>query len=139
MLKRKEKTQFESPDRLNRIVEGTKIIGDLISESNIRIDGEVIGNIITSSKVVIGENGFLKGNLNCQEADIEGKIEGKLEIEGLLILREQAKVNGDINTVKLHIEEGAFFLGACKMISNSMTTQNTSNFLQEKEVDDVIY
>jgi cytoskeletal protein CcmA (bactofilin family) len=139
MLKRKEKTQFESPDRLNRIVEGTKIIGDLISESNIRIDGEVIGNIITSSKVVIGENGFLKGNLNCQEADIEGKIEGKLEIEGLLILREQAKVNGDINTVKLHIEEGAFFLGACKMISNSMTSQNTTNYLQEKEVDDVIY
>ena len=139
MLKRKEKTQFEGPDRLNRIVEGTKIIGDLISESNIRIDGEVIGNITTSSKVVIGENGFLKGNLNCQEADIEGKTEGKLEIEGLLILREQAKVYGDIHTVKLHIEEGAFFLGACKMITVSNNEFKSSSLAQENEIDDVIY
>ena len=132
MLKRKEKTQFEGPDRLNRIVEGTKIIGDLISESNIRIDGEVLGNITTSSKVVIGENGFLKGNLNCQEADIEGKIEGKLEIEGLLILREQAKVNGDIHTVKLHIEEGAVFVGSCKMSGHSLNTKSSNE-------DDLVY
>lgn len=139
MLKRKEKTQFESPDRLNRIVEGTKIIGDLISESNIRIDGEVIGNISTSSKVVIGENGFLKGNLNCQDADLEGKIEGKLTIEGLLILREQAKVYGDIHTAKLHVEEGAFFLGACKMMSGPNNTIDAPNSMVEKEMDDVIY
>jgi len=70
MLNRKEKTNFESTDSVNRLVEGTKIIGDIISESNIRIDGEVEGNITTSAKVVIGENGSLKGNLTCQEADI---------------------------------------------------------------------
>lgn len=138
MLKRKEKTTFESPDRLNRLVEGTKIIGDLISESNIRIDGEVQGNVSTASKVVIGENGFLKGNLNCQEADIEGKIEGKLSIDGLLILREQAKVYGDIHTAKLHIEEGAFFLGACKMVGASDTYKSQTS-TPIKESDDIIY
>lgn len=138
MLKRKEKTQFESPDRLNRIVEGTKIIGDLISESNIRIDGEVHGNVSTASKVVIGENGFVKGNLTCQEADIEGKIEGKLMIEGLLILREQAKIYGDINTVKLHIEEGAFFLGACKMMGMSEASKPVMTNA-DRDADDIIY
>ena len=55
--------QFESPERLNRLVEGTKIVGDIFSESNLRIDGEVQGNISTAAKVVIGENGYLKGNL----------------------------------------------------------------------------
>jgi cytoskeletal protein CcmA (bactofilin family) len=139
MLKRKEKTQFESPDRLNRLVEGTKIIGDLISESNIRIDGEVEGNVSTASKVVIGENGFLKGNLNCQEADIEGKIEGKLSIDGLLILREQAKVYGDIYTAKLHIEEGAIFLGACKMVGASDAYKSQAVTNPVKESDDIIY
>lgn len=139
MLKRKEKIQFESPDRLNRLVEGTKIIGDIISESNIRIDGEVQGNVTTSSKVVIGENGFVKGNLNCQEADIEGKIEGVLMIEGLLILREQGKVIGDIHTAKLHIEEGAVFLGACKMTSAGNFAKSNSRISPEKEPGDVVY
>ena len=35
----KLKTNINSPDRLNRIVEGTVIEGQINSESNIRIDG----------------------------------------------------------------------------------------------------
>jgi cytoskeletal protein CcmA (bactofilin family) len=136
MLNRKEKTNFESTDSVNRLVEGTKIIGDIISESNIRIDGEVEGNITTSAKVVIGENGSLKGNLTCQEADIEGKIDGKLMVEGLLILRDRSNIQGDIYTNKLHIEEGAIFLGACKMngagghkVTASTNSEETENSL----------
>ena len=115
MIKRKEKTQFENPERVNRIVEGTKIIGDLIADSHVRIDGEILGNVSTSSKVVLGENGLIKGNLICQDADIEGKVEGKIKIESLLILREKSRVTGDIQTGKLHIEEGAVFVGKCSM------------------------
>lgn len=137
MLKKKDKVQFESPDRLNRIVEGTKIIGDIISESNLRIDGEVRGNVSTSSKVVIGESGVIFGNLTCQDADIEGKIEGKLKIDGLLILREQAQLFGDILTTKLHMEEGAFFEGECKMSTNNFKPQQSFN--TDKGVEDVVY
>jgi len=136
MLNRKEKTHFENADRVNKLVEGTKIIGDIISESNIRIDGEVQGNITTSAKVVIGENGLLKGNLQCQEADIEGRIEGKLMVEGLLILRETSNIQGDIYTNKLHIEEGAIFLGACKMGavgSHKMTSAPSTSSTEEPE------
>jgi cytoskeletal protein CcmA (bactofilin family) len=115
MLKRKERVQFESPDRLNRLVAGTKIVGDLITDSNLRIDGEIVGNVFSRSKVVIGETGCVFGNISCLEADIEGVIEGCVEIEGLLVLREKSKIIGDINTAKLHIEEGAIFLGTCQM------------------------
>lgn len=138
MLKRKEKTQFESPERLNRLVEGTKIVGDVFSESNLRIDGEVQGNVSTAAKVVIGENGLVLGNLTCQEADIEGRIEGKLAIEGLLILRETSKILGDIQTGKLHVEEGAVFVGSCKMNTGSPVAQSNP-LAQEKQPDDLIY
>jgi len=138
MLKRKEKTQFESPERLNRLVEGTKIIGDIFSESNLRIDGEVQGNISTAAKVVIGETGFVLGNLSCQEADIEGRLEGKLSIEGLLILRETSKIIGDIQTSKLHVEEGAVFLGACKMNTGIASSKNSVP-VSEKQPDDIVY
>lgn len=139
MLKRKEKLQFESPERLNRLVEGTKIVGDIFSESNLRIDGEVQGNISTAAKVVIGENGILKGNLSCQEADIEGKVEGKLSIESLLVLRETSKIVGDIHTSKLHVEEGAVFLGACKMNISGGVPMIDNVLSPEKEAEDLIY
>lgn len=138
MRNRKEKIQFESPERLNRLVEGAKIVGDLLADSNLRIDGEILGNVSTSSKVVIGENGYIKGNLICQEADIEGKVEGKISIETLLVLREKAHVSGDIQTSKLHIEEGAIFLGKCNMGSAKLN-QNAPDIINTQNEDSIVY
>ena len=117
MLKRRERLPFDSPDRVNRLVEGTKISGDIHSESNIRIDGTVDGDVTTSAKIVVGENGIVTGNLKCADADIEGTLHGDATINGVLILREKATVHGDIQTQRIHIEEGARFNGACQMTS----------------------
>lgn len=123
---RKDKTNFESPDRLNRIVEGTRLIGDLFADSNLRVDGEIKGNVSTSSKVVIGENGRILGNLSCLEADIEGFVDGKINVEGILVLRAKAKITGDIITNKIQIDEGALFNGKCQMGKISKSDQFTA-------------
>ena len=117
MLKRRERLPFDSPDRVNRLVEGTQISGDIRSESNIRIDGTVDGNVTTTAKIVIGEKGIVTGNLKSADADIEGTLHGDATINGVLILREKATVHGDIQTQRIHIEEGATFNGACRMTS----------------------
>lgn len=124
-MKRREKPSFESPERLNRLVEGVRIEGDLFADSSLRIDGEIKGNVSTSSKVVIGENGSIKGNLTCMDADIEGTVDGALKIEGLLILRQNAKINGDIYTSRIQIDEGAAFNGKCQMGKVSVADQVT--------------
>lgn len=138
MMKRKEKIQFESPERVNRIVEGTKIVGDLIADSNVRIDGEILGNVSTSSKVVLGENGLIKGNLLCQDADIEGKVEGKISVESLLVLREKSYIVGDIQTGKLHVEEGAVFVGKCSM-GSSKSMNHGVEVESLKSDEDIVY
>lgn len=125
MMKRKEKSTFESPERLNRLVEGSKIVGDLFADSNLRIDGEIKGNVSTSSKVVIGENGRITGNLTCLDADVEGVVEGTVTIEGLLVLREKSKITGDIHTSRIQIDEGASFNGKCQMGKRSVADQVT--------------
>lgn len=135
MLRRKEKAQFESPDRLNRLVEGTKVVGDIITDSNLRIDGEIVGNVFSRSKVVIGELGVIFGNISCLEADIEGKVNGSLEIEELLVLREKSKIVGDILTSKLHIEEGAVFLGSCHMTGHEALREQAHLVVSEENAD----
>ena len=135
IMKKKSNVQYDSPDRLNVIVEGSKVIGDMITESNLRVDGEVKGNVSSASKVVIGINGIILGNLTCADADIEGNLKGILKVDSLTILRETAKIEGEITTAKLQVEEGAQFSGNCIMSNFISPTKNAAAELQE----DVVY
>jgi cytoskeletal protein CcmA (bactofilin family) len=130
MLKRKEffgsSSYSETSDKVNVFLSGTEITGDIVSNSNLLIEGEINGNISCSGKVQVGTTGKIKGNLVCVNADIEGGLDGELTIENLLILRSTARIKGDIQTLKLNIEEGAFFEGACVMKS-PVSTNNTFN------------
>ncbi|MGY6561372.1 MAG: bactofilin family protein [Luteibaculaceae bacterium] len=104
-----------SPESLNRIVHGTSISGEINSEGNIRIDGKVEGTIKTKGRLVIGETGFVKGNIFCQEADIEGKFEGNIQVNGLLSLKSKSSITGDANFTNLLVEEGAKLSCTCNI------------------------
>lgn len=99
----------------NLITTGTVITGDITCDSDMRIDGVLSGNITAKGKVVIGKTGDIKGEVSCQNCDVEGSVNGKLSIRELLSLRATGKFIGDILTSKLAIEPGALFTGTCKM------------------------
>ena len=94
---------------------GTTIKGDLISNGDVRIDGTLIGNITGSAKVLIGQDGVVQGDIEGQQADIQGKVTGKLHIKELLNLRGDAIVRGNIHAGKLQIEPSVTFNGQCHM------------------------
>lgn len=137
-MKKRGVNTNESADRLNVIVEGSKVVGDFITESNLRIDGEVLGNVSAAAKVVIGTSGKILGNLNCVEADIEGRLDGLLNVEKLLTLRSSANVIGEITTSKIQIEEGANFSGNCVM-NNQSAPASAKEVTKEVEQEDIVY
>jgi cytoskeletal protein CcmA (bactofilin family) len=100
---------------VNLIGNGTKIVGDITSQGDVRIDGHLIGNISTTGKFVLGSQGVVEGNLNCGNADLSGEVKGTVTINEMLSLKSTAKINGDIVTGKLSIESGATFNGTCNM------------------------
>jgi len=105
-----------APDMaINRVVEGTSIEGEIRCESNIRIDGTFKGNLTTKGRLVVGPAGKLEGTINCQNAELEGVVKGKIHVQQLLSLKSTSRVEGDIFTDKLAIEPGAAFTGACNM------------------------
>ena len=116
-------------DKWNRILSGTEITGNIVSDSNLIIEGLINGNVTCSGKVHVGATGRIAGNLSATNAEFEGSQEGELSIENLLILRSTARIKGNINTLKLNIEEGAFFEGACVMkspVSSANFSQSVS-------------
>ena len=101
--------------KINSIMEGTSIEGEIRSDSNIRIDGRVKGMVNAKGRVIVGQTGVIEGEVLCQSSDIEGTVIGKINCQDLLSLKATAKLQGDINTKKLAIEPGAVFTGNCSM------------------------
>ena len=100
------------------ISSGTTIKGDISSNSDLRIDGMVIGNISSNAKIVIGNSGVVEGDINGNNADIVGKTSGTIKVKELLQLRGECTVNGNIYAGKLQVEPTATFNGQCHMGAN---------------------
>ncbi len=104
-----------APNVFNIIGAGTKITGNIEANGDLRIDGNLEGNLHTAGKLIIGETGFIKGETKVKIADISGKYEGKLIASELVVLRAGSNFTGDLFTNKIIIEEGSVFNGTCTM------------------------
>lgn len=130
---KKEKRIMEPTVSQNRINEGTQLKGDIISNGYFRIDGTIEGSISKPSKVVLGKSGVIIGKLSCEDADIEGRFEGNLNVSGTLTLKSTAHIEGEVVVGKLSVEPGATFNASCSMkgpgkertVEPDLTTKNT--------------
>ncbi len=116
-----------NPNSLNLINSGTEIIGDLISNGDVRIDGVLRGTIHTKAKLVIGSTGIVEGDIRAQNSDISGNVKGNVNVDELLTLKGNGRVNGDITTKKLVVESGAEFNGKCQMRDGGKSTTAAAN------------
>lgn len=97
---------------------GTTLKGDISSNSDLRVDGTVIGNITSTSKIIIGSTGVVEGDITGNQADITGKVSGSIRSKELLQLRGQCVVTGNLYAGKLQVEPSATFNGQCHMGAN---------------------
>jgi cytoskeletal protein CcmA (bactofilin family) len=104
-----------SNQSINIISEGTKIKGDIIANGDIRIDGELIGNIAAKGKLVVGTEGRITGEVVCNNIEVAGIIKGKVKASELLNMKATSQIEGDIVAGKLSVEPGSVFSGTCTM------------------------
>ncbi|MGQ8337296.1 bactofilin family protein [Sunxiuqinia sp. A32] len=110
------KTYAEAESQaINLIGKGTKIKGDIISDGDIRIDGELTGNLQCAGRTVVGVSGSINGEVRCKNGDVSGFVKGKMQVAELLSLKASSKVQGEVTTGKISIEPGALFSGSCQM------------------------
>ena len=119
MFDKVKKNGTEQLGKTNRIVEGTSIIGDIVSKADFRLDGELIGNFTSQGKLVIGATGVIKGEIICNNADIEGEFHGKIKVLEILNIKASAHIFGEVAVGKLSIEPGAEFAATCTMLKNN--------------------
>ena len=104
---------------ISRISAGTVIKGEVISPTDIRIDGTFEGRVQSKGRVVIGESAIIKGDIVCENVDLWGKVEGNLFVKDTLSLKDGCVVSGNLHIRRLSVELGATFNGNCKTITEA--------------------
>lgn len=100
---------------INIISKGTRIVGDIVSEGDLRFDGDLKGTIHAKGRLVIGAPGIINGEISCSNIEISGVVDGKITATDMLTMKETAKIHGEILVGKLAVEPGSVFTGNCKM------------------------
>ncbi|PKH50061.1 hypothetical protein CXF68_04775 [Tenacibaculum sp. Bg11-29] len=130
--KESKKTNENKVSERNIVGKNTQISGEIISEGDFRIDGTLEGTIKTNGRVIIGETGFIKGKVECTNADIEGKFSGELIVSNTLTVKTSANINGDVIIGKLSVEPGASFNATCSMKGAVKEMKNNEQKGKEK-------
>jgi len=100
---------------LNTFAHDTKIVGNIDSDGDIRMDGEMEGKLNCKGRVVIGPDAHVKGTIYASNAEILGFVEGEITVIELLSLKSTAVITGDLLMGKFSVEPGARFTGNCRM------------------------
>lgn len=123
---------------LNTFASGTRMEGKLTANTDIRIDGYLKGELVCDAKVIIGPQGSVEGIVRCQQAVIEGKFNGTLDVKELLHIRESASVNGEVSYGKLVVQAGAAISGTFNLQSAIANGKTGSTNQSKKVVEEAV-
>ncbi len=103
--------------KMNSIIgKGCTIKGTVdIQDGTLRIDGDFEGTVNCPDTLVVGKTGKVKAEIKVKNAVIGGTVFGNIDAREKIELQAGSRLEGDIKTTRLVIDEGVFFEGACKM------------------------
>ncbi|MEC4113655.1 bactofilin family protein [Myroides pelagicus] len=116
MFKNSNKEVSVDLGKTNRIVESTIIRGDIEATSDMRLDGELHGNLFVKGRVVVGAKAKIIGNIDCENADVEGVVEGIIKVKDLLSVKANANIKGELIVGRLSVEPGGNMEVTCQML-----------------------
>lgn len=124
-----QKNRTDAPKELGDVVSiigpGMRIVGDCSSDGTIRVEGKVEGSVNAGKSVVVGKDGVVKGDISTQDAIIAGTVDGSVTAESRVELQASCRVQGDIRSRRVKLDEGGQVDGQLHM-GASATTRSPS-------------
>lgn len=111
------------------IARGAILTGEISNESDVVIEGSVVGDIRSNRSIRIGREGKVQGTLIAEKITINGFLQGRCQAAAVTIL-SQGRLDGDIQAGELSIERGGIFNGNSHY-STDQTVNDNEKTLQE--------
>lgn len=116
---------------------GTVITGEASFKSMLRVDGRFSGRVTSAGgALIVGAGGQVDANIEVAVATIHGVVNGDIIASDRIELGRAAKLNGNIQTPSLMIEQGAVFEGSCKMTQAKASAEKLPKIERKENVLD---
>jgi cytoskeletal protein CcmA (bactofilin family) len=115
--------------------QGSRIEGDLHFEDTFRVEGHIHGRVVSKGQLVVGEHGRVEGEIAVDRVLVTGRLQGKIVARRVELARG-CRVEAEIETPVLVIEEGAFFEGRCHMGPASAASETPGDTRGPRAVDE---
>ncbi len=112
---KKKSSSFGTNDIETIIGKNTQFKGVLSGDGNIRVDGNLDGEISSTGDVVIGDQGNITATIKANNVLISGVVKGNVVANSKLEITSAGKLFGDVKAAVLSIAEGASFKGNSNM------------------------
>ncbi|HZL55894.1 MAG TPA: polymer-forming cytoskeletal protein [Bryobacteraceae bacterium] len=101
------------PRNTATIGKAVKVVGQIFTKEDLYVDGDVEGTIESQdNKVTVGPNGRVQAGIKAREVVILGQVKGNVEAADKVDIRKDARLEGDIVSARISIEDGALFKGS---------------------------
>jgi len=101
------------------IGESSSFDGTLEVSGNLRVDGTFTGKIRVTETLVVGRNGLIDADVETRSSVVAGTIKGNINASEKITLQSGSRLEGEMVTSKLVIEEGVSFQGSCNTAAMS--------------------
>ena len=93
-----------------------RIKGEIRTQEDLLVDGEVEGLMESQNLVTVGAKGKVKANIKAREVVIYGEVRGNVEVSHKIAIREQGSLIGDVKSAGISIDDGAYFKGSIDIV-----------------------
>ena len=115
------------------IGESSMFDGTFEVTGNLRVDGKFKGELDVTETLVVGKNGFVDAVVKTKNAIVAGTIKGDLNASDKITLQSGSRLEGEMVTSKLVIEEGVSFQGSCNTAKGAATPPKHASSNMNKE------
>lgn len=105
----------ELSDVVSVVAPGMTILGDVTCDGTVRVEGKIEGSIKATKSVVVGKGGRITGDIETQDVVVAGTVIGTVSGASRVELQETCKIEGDIRSRRVKLEEGGQIEGRLHM------------------------
>lgn len=102
------------------IGKSVSIKGEVSGSEDLYVDGQLEGAIdLSANSLTVGPNGRVHANIKARNVTVSGTLDGNIHSTERTELRKTAAVNGDVQTRRIAIEDGAYFKGKLEIMAEA--------------------
>ena len=117
---------------------GVEFKGVIKYQGNVRIDGQLDGEVHANGTLYLGEQAILTGKIVAQAVISKGHITGDITTQDKVQLLAPAVLDGSIVTPSLFMEEGVTFNGTLEMPTSTAPTAELEDSLDSLTVSETL-